>query len=146
MDTPNYRMPFVPSTLMSEGGSIDTCDVGESIAHNIMLLITTKKGENRYDENYGNDVWSLEFDNGVTPAIWENTFIKSLRKQILECETRIIQPQISAYIEVVEHNYDTKEHTEIKKKVRIAINAKMESTGERFSFSTELFLSPMSID
>lgn len=146
MDTPNYRMPFVPSTLMSEGGSIDTCDVGESIAHNIMLLITTKKGENRYDENYGNDVWSLEFDNGVTPAIWENTFIKSLRKQILECETRIVQPQISAYIEVVEHNYDTKEHTEIKKKVRIAINAKMESTGERFSFSTELFLSPMSID
>ncbi|WP_407405191.1 GPW/gp25 family protein [Chryseobacterium sp.] len=146
MDTPNYRMPFVPSTLMSEGGSIDTCDVGESIAHNIMLLITTKKGENRYDENYGNDVWSLEFDNGVTPAVWENTFIKSLRKQILECETRIVNPQISAYIEIVEHNYDTKEHTEIKKKVRIAINAKMESTGERFGFSTELFLSPMSID
>ncbi len=44
MDTPNYRMPFVPSTLMTEGGSIDTCDMGESIAHNIMLLITTKKG------------------------------------------------------------------------------------------------------
>ncbi len=44
MDTPNYRMPFVPSILMSEGGSIDTCDMGESIAHNIMLLITTKKG------------------------------------------------------------------------------------------------------
>jgi hypothetical protein len=58
MDTPNYRMPFVPSTLMTEGGSIDTCDMGESIAHNIMLLITTKKGENRYDENYGNDVWN----------------------------------------------------------------------------------------
>ncbi|WP_262483517.1 hypothetical protein [Chryseobacterium sp. P1-3] len=28
MDTPNYRMPFVPSTLMTEGGSIDTCDMG----------------------------------------------------------------------------------------------------------------------
>jgi hypothetical protein len=46
----------------------------------------------------------------------------------------------------VEHSYDTKEHTEIKKKVKIGINAKMEATGERFSFSTELFLSPMSID
>lgn len=45
MDTPNYRMPFVPSTLMTEGGSIDTCDMGESIAHNIMLLITTKKAK-----------------------------------------------------------------------------------------------------
>jgi hypothetical protein len=37
MDTPNYRMPFVPSTLMTEGGSIDTCDMGESIAHNIRV-------------------------------------------------------------------------------------------------------------
>jgi hypothetical protein len=45
MDTPNYRMPFVPSTLMTEGGSIETCDMGESIAHNIMLLITTKKAK-----------------------------------------------------------------------------------------------------
>lgn len=146
MDTPNYRMPFVPSILMSEGGSIDTCDVGESIAHNIMLLITTKKGENRYDESYGNEVWNLEFDNGITSAVWENIFVKSLKKQILEFEPRIVQPQIDAHVEIVEHNYDTKEHTEIKKKVKIAINAKMESTGERFSFSTELFLSPMSID
>lgn len=146
MDTPNYRMPFVPSALMSDGGSIDTCDVGESIAHNIMLLITTKKGENRYDENYGNDVWSLEFDNGVTTAIWENVFVKSLKRQILQYEPRIVQPKVDAYIQLVEHNYDTKEHTEIKKKVKIGINAKMEETGELFSFSTELFLSPMSID
>jgi phage baseplate assembly protein W len=114
MDTPNYRMPFVPSTLMTEGGSIDTCDMGESIAHNIMLLITTKKGENRYDENYGNDVWNLEFDNGVTSAIWENVFIKSLKRQIQEYEPRIVQPQIDAHIQFVEHSYDTKEHTEIK--------------------------------
>lgn len=146
MDTPNYRMPFVPSTLMKEGGSIETCDTGESIAHNIMLLITTKKGENRYDENYGNDVWNLEFDNAITSAVWENIFIKSLKRQIQEYEPRIVQPQIDAHIQFVEHSYDTREHTEIKKKVRIAINAKMEATGERFSFSTELFLSPMSID
>ncbi|WP_367117840.1 GPW/gp25 family protein [uncultured Chryseobacterium sp.] len=146
MDTPNYRMPFVPSALMTEGGSIETCDMGESIAHNIMLLITTKKGENRYDENYGNDVWGLEFDNGVTSAVWEAVFIRSLRRQIQEYEPRIVQPQIDAHVQIVEHTYDTKEHTEIKKKVKIAINAKMEATGERFSFSTELFLSPMSID
>ncbi|CAA7196792.1 GPW/gp25 family protein [Chryseobacterium potabilaquae] len=146
MDIPNYRMPFIPSALMSEGSSIDTCDIGESIAHNIMLLITTKKGENRSDENYGNDVWNLEFDNGVTSAAWESTFISSLEKQIQEYEPRIVQAEIDAHVQIVEHSYDTKEHTEIKKKVKIAINAKMESTGERFSFTTEIFLSPMSID
>ena len=53
-----------------------------SRASNGVIIITTKKGENRYDENYGNEVWNLEFDNGITSAVWENIFVKSLKKQI----------------------------------------------------------------
>lgn len=146
MEAPNYKMPFNPKALMMSNGTIKTCDVGESIAQNIMLLITTKKGENRYDENYGNDVWNTEFDNGVSPSVWENVFITSLQRQILEYEPRLINPQIKAHISFVEHTYETRNFTEVKKKVRVAINAKLESTGENFSFATELFLSPMSID
>lgn len=131
---------------MKENGAIQTCDVAESIAQNIMLLIITKKGENRYDNHYGNDVWNLEFDNGVSSAVWENIFIKSLKRQIAAYEPRIVNPQIKAHIIFVEHNYDTKNYTEIKKKVKIAINAKLEATGEQYNFVTELFLSPMSID
>lgn len=146
MERSNYSLPFNPSSLMKENGAIQTCDVAESIAQNIMLLIITKKGENRYDAQYGNDVWDLEFDNGVSSAVWENIFIKSLKRQIAEYETRLISPQIKAHIIFVEHNYETKGYTEIKKKVKIAINAKLESTGEQYNFVTELFLSPMSID
>ena len=146
MNKTNYRMPFSPDSLMVEGGSVETCDEAESIAHNIMLLITTKKGENRYDEGYGNEVWSLEFDNGVSSAMWETIFINSLRQQIRAYEPRIVDAKVDAHLEFVEHNYDTKEHTEIKKKVRIAVNAKLEASGERYSFVTEIFLSPMSID
>ena len=61
-------------------------------------------------------------------------------------EARLVNPQIKAHIIFVEHNYDTKGFMEIKKKVKIAINAKLESTGEQYNFVTELFLSPMSID
>lgn len=131
---------------MKENGAIETCDIAESIAQNIMLLIITKKGENRYDDQYGNDVWNLEFDNGVSSSVWENIFIKSLKRQIADYEPRIVSPQIKAHIIFVEHNYDTRDFTEIKKKVKIAINAKLEATGERYNFVTELFLSPMSID
>ena len=131
---------------MKENGAIETCDIAESIAQNIMLLIITKKGENRYDDQYGNDVWNLEFDNGVSSAVWENIFIKSLKRQIADYEPRILSPQIKAHIIFVEHNYDTRDFTEIKKKVKIAINAKLEATGEQYNFVTELFLSPMSID
>lgn len=146
MNKTNYRMPFSPENLMMEGGIVDTCDEAESIAHNIMLLITTKKGENRYDENYGNEVWNLEFDNGVSSAMWETIFINSLKQQIRAYEPRIVDAKVDAHLEFVEHNYDTKEHTEIKKKVKIAVNARMEASGERYSFATEIFLSPMSID
>ena len=131
---------------MKENGAIETCDIAESIAQNIMLLIITKKGENRYDDQYGNDVWNLEFDNGVSSSVWENIFIKSLKRQIADYEPRIVYPQIKAHIIFVEHNYDTRDFTEIKKKVKIAINAKLEATGEQYNFVTELFLSPMSID
>lgn len=146
MESSNYSMPFNPSSLMRENGTIQTCDIGESIANNIMLLIITKKGENRYDDQYGNDVWSLEFDNGITSARWENIFINSLRRQIAAYEPRLVSPVIKAHIIFVEKNYDTRDFTEIKKKVKIAINAKLESTGEQYNFVTELFLSPMSID
>lgn len=146
MDNLNYRFPFNPLAVMKDSGSMETCDVAESIAQNIMLLIITKKGENRYDEDYGNEVWGVEFDNGVSAVKWEEIFIRSLRKQILKYETRIVDPTISAHINIVEHNYETKGFTEVKKKVKVAINARIEASDERFSFATELFLSPMSID
>ena len=57
MDNLNYRFPFNPLAVMKDSGSMETCDVAESIAQNIMLLIITKMGENRYDEDYGNEVW-----------------------------------------------------------------------------------------
>lgn len=142
----NYKMPFDPERLMSEDGAVEMCSMGESIAHNIMLLITTKKRENRFDHEYGNAVWDLEFENGVTTVEWENLFVKSLKEQIEKYERRIYAPRIEVRVVYVEHTYDTRKYTEIKKKAKIAINAKMTDTGELFSFATELFLSPMSID
>lgn len=142
----NYKFPFNPSNLMSSNGELESCDILESIAQNIMLLITTKKGENRYDDEYGNDVWDIEFDNGISTTFWENIFSKSLIRQINDYEPRIINPKVSAHITYVEHNYDIRGFTEVKKKVKIGISSRLEATGEIFNFSTEIYLSPMSID
>ncbi|HEU4496156.1 MAG TPA: GPW/gp25 family protein [Flavobacterium sp.] len=139
-------MPFNPERLISEDGSIEMCSMAESIAHNLMLLITTKKGENRFDFGYGNAVWDIEFENAVTAVEWEALFIESMKEQIRKYEPRIYAPKIDVSIEYVEHSYETKRYSEIKKKAKIAINAKLAETGETFSFLTELFLSPMSVD
>ena len=141
-----YQMPFNPSSLFKDGGEMQVCSMAESIAQNIMLLITTKQGENRFDEEYGNAVWNIEFDNSATNVLWEETFIASLNLLISKYETRIISPVVKVHTSFVEHTYKTKKYTQIKKKASIVINAKLFETGENFSFSTEIFLSPMSID
>lgn len=142
----NYKMPFEPERLMSEDDSVPMCSMAESIAHNLMLLITTKKRENRFDFDYGNEVWEIEFENAVSTVEWEAIFVRSLKEQISKYEKRIYAPRVQVHIEYVEHSYDTKKFSEIKKKAKIAINARLTETGENYSFITELFLSPMSID
>ncbi|MDR0794126.1 MAG: GPW/gp25 family protein [Chitinophagaceae bacterium] len=146
MNNKNYRMPFDPGSLIGENGTMPLCSVAESIAQHLMLLITTRKNENRYDLDYGNAVWDIEFDNAITAVEWEKIFVESMKKQIADYEPRITSPKISLHIDYVEYSYDTKKFCEIKKKVKIAINAKLVETDELFSFATELYLSPMSID
>lgn len=139
-------MPFNPLDLMTDEGAVAMCSMAESIAHNLMLLITTKKRENRYDFDYGNAVWELEFENDISTIAWEAIFIKSMKELIDKYEPRIRMPIITVLIDYVEHSYETKKYSEIKKRAKIAINAQLTESGERFSFVTELFLSPMSID
>ena len=53
---------------------------------------------------------------------------------------------MEVHISYVEHSYDTKKFSEIKRRAKIAISAKIVETGEPFQFTTEIFLSPMSVD
>lgn len=78
--------------------------------------------------------------------MWEETFIASLNKLLGRYEKRIINAVVKVHTSYVERTYKNKNFTEIKKKAVIGINAKLRESGERFSFSTEIFLSPMSID
>ena len=140
------KIPFDPEALLNERSKLKTCSMAESIAQNLMLLITSRKRENRFDPDYGNDVWEVEFDNAITTVMWETLFTESLKRQINEYEPRITQPKIEVRIQYVQHTYSTKTFSEIKRKAKIAINGKLIDTGEQYSFATELFIGPMSID
>ncbi|WP_430527449.1 GPW/gp25 family protein [Myroides sp. C6-3] len=141
-----FKFPFNPEYAMVEGLHIPTCSLAESIAQHIMLLVLTRKGENRFNPDYGNAVWDLEFDNAVTAVDWERVFEESLQEQIQQYEPRIRFAQIQVRIEYVEHTYGTKDFVEIRKKAKIGINAELTELGELFTFSTHIYLSPMSID
>ena len=56
-----YQLPINFKTLMSTNSALPTCDLKQSIAQNIFLIITTKYKENRYDESYGCEIWNMDF-------------------------------------------------------------------------------------
>ncbi len=140
-----YKIPFHCSDIIN-GKDLPVCTLGESIAQHIQLLITTKFGENGYDPKYGNAIWELEFERAINESKWTEEFRKSVLDAIVQYEPRLVKPYVEIHTELVEKTWPMKNYTEIKKKVTVLIKANLVDTGENFSFKTDLFLSPMSVD
>lgn len=141
-----YKLPFDFGQVM-EGKDVElSANIAENIAQHIQLLITTKLGENRFDPNYGNAIWDLEFENSLTDMQWEEQFRLAVLQAILRYEPRITAAKVSIHATLVEKEWPIKEYTEIKKRVVVVVNAQLAETGEKFGFKTELYLSPMSVD
>lgn len=140
-----YKLPFNFNQIIN-GKDAETCSLGESIAQHIQLLITTKFGENHFDAKYGNAVWELEFERAINESKWTDKFKQAVTDVITQYEQRINKVNVEIHTELIQKTWNMRNYTEIKKKVTILIKAKLADTGEKFSFKTELFLSPMSVD
>lgn len=127
-----------------QGQDLDTQDIGASISQYIELIIFTRYGEHRYDPNFGCEIWDLDFELIVSERMWEEKLRQSLLRSITKYEQRIYDVQIDAHIKEVSKFYPLRNVNEIKKKVEIIINGKMQQTGENYTFITSLFLSPLS--
>lgn len=146
MKPTNFKIPFDAVNLFSDNGRVQKCGMEESIAQHLMLLITTRQGENRFDDAYGNEVWNIEFENATSEGEWERTFKESMVQQINKYEKRIFNPIVQVKVAYLEQSDRKKNFTEIKKKASIHIQATLTDSQEQFYFSTEIYLSPLSVD
>jgi phage baseplate assembly protein W len=140
-----YKIPFDLSNIL-EGGDAEACNTHESIAQHLYVLITTRSGENRFDKSYGNSIWDLEFENGISNAQWEEKFIHAVTDGINNFEKRLTNIDVKIHSSVIERVLPMRNYVEIKKKVVVFVSAIVDITGEKYTFKTELFLSPMSVD
>ncbi|KQS40968.1 GPW/gp25 family protein [Pedobacter sp. Leaf194] len=138
-----FNKPFRLSSLLS-GKGLQSADLGKSISNHIELIIFTRYGEHRYQQNFGCEIWDLDFELIVSESIWEEKFRKSLLKSITDQELRIYSTSVDIHITEVENVYPMRKITEIKKKVDISVRALIKATGEKYFFNTALFLSPLS--
>jgi len=138
-----YAKPFRFNKLFLDA-DLQTTDLGKSVSNHLELIIFTRYGENRYNHNFGCEIWDLDFELIVSESIWEEKFRKSLQKSISEYETRIYQIDVEVRITEVENVYPLRKITEIKKKVDISVRGLIKATGEKYFFNIALFLSPLS--
>lgn len=140
-----YKIPFQLTTAL-EGNEMANCNLMESIKKNLELVIMTKFGEHRSDPSFGCEIWDLDFELIVSENLWEEKLRQSLLKSITNYELRLSDVQLTVAISEVEKHYLSKPYAEIKKRVTIHLKGVIKKTGEIFSFTNSLFLSPLSID
>lgn len=141
-----YKLPIQFESLMQRNMDLSTCDLKRSIAQNIYMIITSKYREHRFDESYGCELWDMDFE--VIPN--ENTWLDRIRRSIaiatIRHETRLDEVHVDVSIGQDEQLYSLKNTKAVKKRLTIYVNATLKQTGEPFTFTTVIYLSPMSLD
>lgn len=140
-----YRIPLQLSALL-EGNELPTCDLRDSITKTLELIIMTRFREHRSEPGFGCEIWDLDFELIVSHSKWEEKLRQSLLKSITTHEPRLSDIQLTVKITEIEKFSLFKQFPEIKKKVYIHLTGTIHKTGETFTFSNSLFLSPLSVD
>lgn len=140
-----YKMPLKLTAAM-EGSELPLCDLESSVQKSLELIIMTKFGEHRSDPTFGCEIWNLDFELIVSARLWEEKLRQSLMTSITTHEYRLTNVEIGVSITDMEKYNVLKQFIEIKKRVDIRVTGSIKKTGEPFSFHTNLFLSPLSVD
>ncbi len=140
-----YKIPLELSAALA-GNDLPTCDLVTSISKNLELIIMTKFGEHRSNATFGCEIWDLDFEIIISEKLWEEKLRQSLLTSITTHESRLSDIQLNVEITEIEKYSSFRQFTEIKKRVNIKLSGIILKTGELFAFSTNLFLSPLSVD
>jgi len=141
-----YDLPLKVKNLMSFKNDLKTCDLRQSIAQNIFLIITTKFNENRFDESYGCKIWDMDFELVFNENIWLETIRKSISSSIVKHETRLCDISVEIDTKMDETITTIHNTKSVKKMLVVFVKASIGETGEYFSFNTSIYLSPLSLD
>jgi phage baseplate assembly protein W len=125
---------------------LDECDLDKSIKKNIVLIITSKFNEHRYDPKYGCEVWDSDFELISDSTSWKEQIRKSVTESLLKFEKRLTEVDVSTELNEEELKIWRKNIVTVKKKLEIRINYRIKKTGEYAKFKMNLYIGPLSQD
>jgi phage baseplate assembly protein W len=137
-----YTLPLRFDELMQKRQH-KRCNMKESIAQHIYLILTSHFGEKRYDPDFGCNIWEQDFEV-VSNIKWKDNVKTSVTEAIERYERRLVNPSVR--IEVDEFEFSHNENRRVKRRVALWIEGYTVKTNEPFEFYEQIFISPMSID
>ncbi|KQO22456.1 hypothetical protein ASF10_08750 [Flavobacterium sp. Leaf82] len=123
------------------GSQENFCKIDESIAYNIMMIITTSFGEIPETPSYGTIIWDLEFNQHIKKRDWEDLVRKSLYDSISAFEKRLILSEVSISLDEIN---DKELGSSIRRKANIVVKGSIIESLIPFNFHTKLNISPIS--
>jgi len=138
------KLPINFSDVVN-GKSRQYCSYEESIAQYLMMMITSRYGEVVSRADFGSAIWELEFNQLVKVYEWEEKVQRSLRDTISKYEHRLDDLRIDVKLDQIDTDFgNIEESTQVRKQASISVEGKIKHSGTRFTFNTQLLVSPLS--
>lgn len=134
------KYPIRFSSLL-KGSKENYCETQESIAYNIMLIVTTSFGEIPEKQDYGTIIWDLEFNQHIKKRDWEEMVKNSLFDSISKNEKRLNLTNVEITLDEIS---DKELKMSIRRKANIVVKGIIKSSLIPFNFHTKLNISPIS--
>ncbi|MFB9056261.1 GPW/gp25 family protein [Mariniflexile ostreae] len=140
----NYlKLPIDFSQILTDKAA-DRCSKEESIAQHIMMLITSRYGEVVGREDFGSQIWELEFSQLIRMKDWEERVEKSLIQAVTKYERRLKDIKVSVVLSEVDGDLSKGDNTQIRRRSQISVIAKLAENDMVFNFNTLIYISPLS--
>jgi phage baseplate assembly protein W len=141
-----YKMPLQFDELIKQKPNIEACSLRESIEQNIFLIVSSRFQEHRFDDEYGCEVWSKDFELITNPLQWQENVNRSIINSLTAYERRLERIDVDTSISQVLHENPRTKMKMLKKRLAIRVRGYLRSTGQAFEYTPHLFLSPISLD
>ncbi len=120
------------------------CSLEESIAQYLMMLITSRYGEIAGKNDFGSEIWELEFNQLVKIYEWEEKVRLSLERTIAKYEKRLLDTKVIVTLSEIDIDLDSKQYSKVRRRAIIGVTGIIINTGMPFNFDTSIYVSPLS--
>ncbi len=143
MHTLYYDFPLDAKKLI-QNKNIAKCDIKQSIANHLHLIMTTHFGECHFDKAYGCALWKVDFNNLANDSKLMTLLDESLFTSLKKYEPRLGNLEIVVEIEQKDLSTGLITSAQIKKHVIITIAAIVKKTNEHIEFEERFYIAPLS--